>query len=203
MTPRVHGLIVNWNGRQHLEQCLPSLMCSYSPHHIWTVLDNGSTDGSQEWLKHHFPTITLYELKRNLGFATANNVGIRLALAERADYVVLLNNDTRVEPNWLDVLIEVAESDPNIAICQARQRTWNGSHEVRFRFVPEWAEAEQEHVPVAAPGPAAPTPFASGCAMLLTDGRPGRPGRRPVRRRRPHGSGRLAAGVDGAGLHPA
>jgi GT2 family glycosyltransferase len=80
----------------------------------------------------------------------------------------LLNNDTRVEPDWLDALVSAAEADSTAAICQARQRTWDGSHEIQFRFIPEWAEAQQELVPVSPPsGPAAPTPFASGGAMLL------------------------------------
>lgn len=165
--PSVHVLVVNWNGRQHLEAGLPSLLdAAYLGSQV-IVLDNGSTDGSQGWIAANFPWVHLVELGRNLGFAAANNAGMRLALAAGADYVALLNNDTRVEPDWLDELVGVAEADPTAAICQARQRTWDGQHEIRFRFIPEWCEAEAEHRPVGEAGPPAPTPFASGCAMLI------------------------------------
>ena len=165
--PQANVIIVNWNGRQHLVDCLPSLLATRYPNFRIMVLDNGSTDDSLAWLQAAFPGVETVALGRNLGFAAANNAGMRIALATSADYAVLLNNDTRVDPDWLDALVSAAEVNPSIAICQARQRTWEGSHEIRFRFIPEWAEAEQERVPVTSPGPATPTPFASGCGMLL------------------------------------
>ena len=121
--PQVTVIIVNWNGRQHLADCLPSLLATRYPNFRIMVLDNGSTDGSLAWLQETFPSVESVALGRNLGFAAANNAGIRIALAASMDYVVLLNNDTRVELDWLDELISVSETDPSIAICQARQRT--------------------------------------------------------------------------------
>lgn len=165
--PRVHVIMVNWNGRQHLADGLPSLLATRYPNFQVSVIDNGSRDDSLAWLAGNHPGIITAALGRNLGFAAANNVGLRQALIDGADYAVLLNNDTHVELDWLDVLVSTAEADPAIAICQARQRTWDGRQEIRFRFIPEWAEAEQERAPAAPPGPATPTPFASGCAMLL------------------------------------
>ena len=165
--PRVNVVIANWNGRQHLADCLPSLLATPYPNFRIMVLDNGSTDDSLAWLRAAYPGVETVTLGRNLGFAAANNAGMRISLAAGADYAVLLNNDTRVDLDWLDALVSVSETDPSIAICQARQRTWEGSHEIRFRLIPEWAEAEQEHMPVTSPGPATPTPFASGCGMLL------------------------------------
>lgn len=165
--PRVHVLIVNWNGRQHLEQCLPSVLRSRDAHTHVQVIDNGSQDGSQAWMREAYPQVELRALGRNLGFAAANNIGMRAAMAEGATYVALLNNDTRVEPEWLDALVAAAETHPDAAICQARQRTWDGSHEIRFRFIPEWGEAETEFTEVAQPGAPRPTAFASGCAMLI------------------------------------
>jgi GT2 family glycosyltransferase len=131
------------------------------------VLDNGSTDGSQDWVRQHFPHVRLVELGRNLGFARGNNAGIQLSITAGADYVVLLNNDTRVEPDWLKALIAVAERDPSVAICHAQQRTWDGRCNIQFRFVPEWAEAETMTKPVQDPGQETPCTFASACAMLL------------------------------------
>lgn len=167
IVPSVYVLIVNWNGRQHLEAGLPSLLNTAYRDSQVIVLDNGSTDSSQDWIAANFPHVQLVELGRNLGFAAANNTGMRLALAAGADYVVLLNNDTRVQPDWLAALVDAAEADPIAAICQARQRTWDGLREIHFRFRPEWCEAEAEHMPVVAAGSPTPTPFASGCAMLL------------------------------------
>jgi GT2 family glycosyltransferase len=174
--PMVHVLVVNWNGRGHLQAGLPSLLDTVYPGVHVVVVDNGSTDGSQDWVAANLPQVQLVALDRNRGFGAANNVGIGMALAAGADYVALLNNDTRVEPDWLDALVSAAEADVSVAICQARQRTWDGTQEIRFRFIPEWAEAEQERAPMAPPGPAMPTPFASGCAMLVRGSALGRIG---------------------------
>lgn len=165
--PSVHILVVNWNGRYHLEAGLPSLLVTRYASFRVTVYDNGSTDDSLAWLRAAYPGVEAVALGRNLGFAAANNAGLRRALAEGADYAVLLNNDTRVDPDWLEALVAAAEADPLAAICSARQRTWDGSHDIVFRFIPEWAEAEQDRIPVTPAGPAVPTPFVSGCAMLL------------------------------------
>lgn len=162
-----YTLLVNWNGHRHLAACLPSLMATNHPAMRIMVLDNGSTDDSVHWLQESYPGVEVVVLRRNQGFAAANNIGIRNALAAGADYIALLNNDTRVEADWLDALTDAAEQDPTIAICQARQRTWDGAREIRFRLIPEWMEAAQEQTPPGPPSPAAPTPFASGCAMLL------------------------------------
>ena len=169
--PDLSIIIVNWNTRDLLAQSLKSVLddINHSANlkiETW-VVDNASTDGSTQMVQEQFPWVQLIENQKNVGFAAANNVGIRRALAAGAGYAVLLNNDTRVEPGWLDALVSVAEAECSVAICQARQRTWDSRREIRFRFIPEWAEAEQERVPLAPPGPATPTPFASGCAMLL------------------------------------
>lgn len=160
-------VIVNWNGLAHLQLCLPSVVTTVQqPAHV-IVVDNGSTDGSCAYVRAEFPKVTLLSLSKNLGFCGGNNVGMGHALRHGADAVALLNNDTRVEPDWLDALVEVAGSASDIAICQARQRTWDGQREIRFRFLPEWCEAQPEQVPVLPPGPPAPTPFAGGCALLI------------------------------------
>jgi len=165
--PCVYVIVVNWNGRRHLEVCLPSLLATAYPQMDVVVLDNASKDGSQKWVRENFTGVELVALEENLGFVGANNWGMRMALDAGADYVALLNNDTRVEPEWLEALVETATADPAVAICQARQRTWDGRREIRFRFKPEWAEAEAVETPVQDAGAPAPTAFASGCAMLV------------------------------------
>lgn len=167
VSPLVYVIVVNWNGKHHLQNCLPSLIATDYGNFRVVLVDNGSTDGSQQWLRETFPQVELLALEHNVGFAAANNAALRKALENEAPYAVLLNNDTRVDQNWLDHLIQTVESDPNVAICQSRQRTWDGRNEVRFRYIPEWAEATQEIMPVTLPTPPAPVSFASGCAMLL------------------------------------
>ncbi len=165
--PQVRVIIVNWNGRHHLGDCLPSVLAARYPLFAVTVCDNGSRDGSVAWLEAGYPQVDVIPLGSNRGFAAANNVGLRQAMACGAEYAVLLNNDTRVEADWLAALVDAAETDELAAVCQAQQRSWDGECDIAFRFIPEWADAEHVYVPVRPVGPAARVPFASGCAMLL------------------------------------
>lgn len=80
------------------------------------VVDNGSTDDSVEKIHKTEPKVTVLENKENLGFAEGNNVGIKHALEKGADYVCLLNNDTRVEPKFLEELVKAVQSDEKIGL---------------------------------------------------------------------------------------
>jgi GT2 family glycosyltransferase len=116
MFPKVSIIILNWNGKEDTIECLESLKkITYSNYEILLV-DNGSTDGSVEWFKKLYPTIKIIENDKNLGFAEGNNVGIEYALKSHFDYVLLLNNDTTVSPDFLDKMIPVIESERNIGI---------------------------------------------------------------------------------------
>lgn len=117
MGRRVDVIIVNWNGRRHLEACLPSLAGGRFQDFRVTVADNGSTDGSQAWLQEAWPQVHLLELGRNLGFAEANNLAIE---ATDAPWVALLNNDTVADPGWLEALLAAAEADPRLAAVASR-----------------------------------------------------------------------------------
>ena len=114
MPPLVSVVIANWNGRHHLEVCLPALVRqSYPPHEI-IVVDNGSTDGSLAWLAQQHPMVTVIANNHNSGFAVANNQGIRAAQGE---YIALLNNDTRPEPGWLAALVRALEADTELGMA--------------------------------------------------------------------------------------
>lgn len=114
--PKVNIIILNWNGKKDTIECLDSLKKITYPNYEITLVDNGSTDGSVECLKKLYPKIEIIENQKNFGFAEGNNIGIKKAIIKRTDYVLLLNNDTIVEKEFLDKLIQVAESDPNIGI---------------------------------------------------------------------------------------
>jgi GT2 family glycosyltransferase len=81
------------------------------------LVDNGSTDGSLEWVTHHYPDVRLLPLATNCGFCGGNNAGINSA---RGDYVVLLNNDTEVAPDWLEQLYTPICADERIAACDSK-----------------------------------------------------------------------------------
>jgi GT2 family glycosyltransferase len=112
--PRVSIIILNWNSYQVTLDCLLSLRKIDYSNFEMVVVDNGSVDGSAEKLLENVPEIKLIRNARNLGFAGGCNVGMRDALRRGTDYVLLLNNDTIVAPDFLSQLVHVAESDEKI-----------------------------------------------------------------------------------------
>ncbi len=111
--PDVLIVIVNWNTKELLEQCLNSI---FSVHDSLTigvvVVDNGSTDESIKMLKLKFPQVTLIENKQNVGFARANNQAFRLA--KKGGFVLMLNSDAVLTDGTLQELFDFMESDPNV-----------------------------------------------------------------------------------------
>jgi GT2 family glycosyltransferase len=114
--PSVYFSILNWNQKDLTCECLESLAGLDYPDYEIVVVDNGSRDGEAAEIQSRFPSAIVIENGRNLGFAEGNNVGIRYALDSGADYVMLLNNDTAVDPQMLKRLIEVAGGDGRIGI---------------------------------------------------------------------------------------
>jgi GT2 family glycosyltransferase len=106
-------LIVNFNGRHHLDACLTALAAQDLPRHRFEVVvaDNGSADGSVEHLREHFPWVRTVALGRNHGFAEGNNLALRHA---HGDLIALLNNDTRPHPGWLSELVRVLLADGTV-----------------------------------------------------------------------------------------
>lgn len=113
--PRVTCIVLNWNGWQDTIECLNALKeCTY-PNLTVIVVDNGSTDDSVSRIRAAHPNVPALESQKNLGFAGGNNVGIRYALAQRADFIWLLNNDTKPAPDALSTLVAKATTDSRIA----------------------------------------------------------------------------------------
>ena len=115
--PTVLIIVLNWNGKEDTVECLESLNHISYPNYEVIVVDNGSTDDSVEQLKARYPEIKVIENQENLGFGEGYNVGIRTALQENTEYVLLLNNDTIVDPRFLDELTNVAELDPRVGFA--------------------------------------------------------------------------------------
>lgn len=114
---RVSILIVNWNGCHHLAECLDSLAAQSFRDFEVILVDNGSTDGSVDFVRKHYPWVTLLPLDRNTGFAAGNNAGLARATGE---YIVTLNNDCVADPEWLTALIIVADSTPTAGMVGCR-----------------------------------------------------------------------------------
>jgi len=118
---RIAIVLLNWNGRKYLEQFLPSVIQFSSADAEIIVADNASKDDSISFLETNYPTVRIIRNKANEGFAR----GYNLALKEvEADYYVLLNSDIEVTPNWIHPVIELMESDPLIAACQPKIRSF-------------------------------------------------------------------------------
>ena len=104
-------IIPNWNGQDLLRDCLQSLSKQSFKNFEIIMVDNCSEDSSVEWVMKHYPQVKVVKLSRNFGFARAINEGVKVA---KSDYVVLLNNDTKVEGSWLKNLIDCAETHPDV-----------------------------------------------------------------------------------------
>lgn len=128
--PTVSIAILSWNGRHHLEICLPAVFeqqlegGSFESRVEVLVLDNGSSDGTAEWLRTQFPKVRLIESPVNLGFCAGNN---RLVEAAGGEWVVLLNNDTRPCPGWLACLVDALAGAPDdVAAVSGKIVDWTG-----------------------------------------------------------------------------
>ena len=115
--PKVFIVILNWNGLEDTLACLESLEHLDYPNFEVVVVDNDSSDGSEEVLKGRYPQHVIIQSGANLGFAGGTNVGLRYALGHDASYAWLLNNDTLVEPDALTELVKRMQEKPGAGLC--------------------------------------------------------------------------------------
>src|SRR4051794_40647970 len=117
---RVAVAIPTWNGRELLARLLPTLAAQSFTDARTIVVDNGSEDGTVEWLQREWPDVEVIALDRNIGFAPAVNLGIEHASEE---YVALLNNDMELDPGWLGGLMEALDTDAALGSACPKQRS--------------------------------------------------------------------------------
>ncbi len=120
--PQVSVILVNYNGREHLERCLPALHQTRRVPIEVIVVDNASIDDSVTWLRQAFPDVTVIEQKDNIGFGAANAAGVRAATSA---FVAFLNTDTVVDPEWLLPLLETLMRDPDAGAACSTLRLLN------------------------------------------------------------------------------
>lgn len=167
----LYVIVLNWNGAAVIGPCLDSLGRVPGPAIEVIVVDNGSTDGSAEMVRERFPEAELIENGENLLFAEGNNVGIRRALERGAQAVLLLNNDTEVDPAFAGRLLGALD-DPAVGIVGPRiyyhddpRRIWYGGGGFHpLTGVPRHRDIRR----LEGPGTAGPgeTGWVTGCALL-------------------------------------
>lgn len=114
--PLIYVIVLTWNGKADTLECLRSLQNLAYPNARILVVDNASDDGTAEAVRSSFPYVELICNDSNLRFAGGNNAGIEYSLRRGADYVLLLNNDTVVDLDFLTPLVQKAEEDKQIGI---------------------------------------------------------------------------------------
>jgi len=113
MDPKVSVLVLNYNGKRFLKECLSSVFDQSYRNFEVILIDNNSTDGSLEYAKKEFSQTKIISLNENYGFSKGNNIGI---LNSRGKYIAIINNDTKLHKKWLEELIRIIEKDEKMGI---------------------------------------------------------------------------------------
>ena len=127
--PLVSIVVVNYNGLKDLKLCFDSLYNLNYKNFELIFVDNNSQDNSVDFIRKNYPIVKIIELKKNYGFARGNNIGVAEASGE---YIVLLNNDTVVDKNWLTELVKVAEQSNNIGIIGSKNYYYHDKTEIFY-----------------------------------------------------------------------
>ena len=129
-------IILNWNGKENTLACLESVAKLKTENDELTsiVVDNNSHDNSVAEVKRAYPEATILENKQNLGFAGGMNTGIRHALGQHADFILILNNDTIVDHSLLVELMREIELNPNVGIASPKIYFAKGFEYHKYRY---------------------------------------------------------------------
>ncbi len=164
--PKVFIIILNYNGKDFIKECLNSIYQSDYPNYEAVVVDNGSKDGSFELVKNYFSNAHFIKNEKNRGFAGGNNVAIRFALEKFADYIFLLNNDATVEKNAISKLVDFAQKNKTAGIVSPvvynqNKSIWFSGGEIK------WLTMKSIHISKIISDRPYETEFISGCAMFV------------------------------------
>jgi len=162
-------VVLNWNGKEVTPRCLDSIARSSCPPDQIVVVDNASTDGSADLVRGAFPHVVVIVNDSNLGFAEGNNVGIRYLLERAFDLILLLNNDTVLDPESLRALKHAAEAYPAAAYgaaiyeLSAPGRVWYGGGSISRLTL----DARHRTARADVHGPPRATDFITGCCLMF------------------------------------
>ncbi len=121
-------IIPNWNGKKYLKDCLDSIKKNtiYKNYNI-IIVDNGSTDGSQDFIEKMYPFVQLIKRTENGCISKSLNLGIKISFQKnKSNYAYLLNSDVKMKKGWLSEVVRVAENDEKIGIVGSKQLTFDG-----------------------------------------------------------------------------
>lgn len=170
--PKIAVVILNWNGYADTSECIISLQkITYDNYRI-IIVDNGSDAEEFNNLKNNFSTITVLRSDINLGFTGGNNLGIKYSLEEKADFILLLNNDTIVEPNFLEPLLAVFKKEkvagivaPQINYFYEPQKIWSSGGKISQLRGSGFANSDRIENQIKPNDKS--VSFVSGCCMLI------------------------------------
>jgi len=170
--PLVFTIILSWNQRDVTLASTATAGASDYRRHRLVVVDNGSTDGSADAVRSVHPGAVVLETGQNLGYAGGNNVGLRYALAEGADYVLLLNNDAFLADDAIERLVRVLEelpwaaaAGPTIVYDDRPERVWCAGAGISLHDGSTWRLGDGETP--RADGTPEEVSLLSGCALML------------------------------------
>ncbi len=171
---KVAIIVLNWNGEKDTLACLASLTRLDYPAYEIIVIDNGSVDNSVPAIRANYPQVTLIENNDNMGYVGGNNIGLEYARRAGANFALLLNNDTEVDPKFLGLLVKAAQEDPAVGIAGPTiyyfgqpATVWSAGGVI------DWTQGSTRMVGLneidqgqfgAAPRP---VDFVTGCALLI------------------------------------
>jgi GT2 family glycosyltransferase len=113
--PRIIVLILSYDGKYLLEESVSTYLANEYDNFEVVVIDNGSSDGTKEYLEANFPAVKIIRLEKNIGYSGGFNIGLKYAFQEqRADFALITNNDVKVDELVITELVKVAITDPKI-----------------------------------------------------------------------------------------
>jgi GT2 family glycosyltransferase len=168
--PKIFIIVLNYNGKDVLRDNIASLMeLSYSDFEV-VLVDNNSQDGSVEIIRSMWPKIHLIRNSQNIGFAAGNNIGIKFALERGARYVLLINNDTICEKNFLSRLVEVGQKNKEIGLLSPvihegkTKKIWFSGGRISWLRMKTFHDTREIKKDIRI------VKFITGCAMLVKRG---------------------------------
>lgn len=173
MQPRINIVILNWNGYNDTSQLLNSLFkISYTNFKIIVVDNNSVNDEVEKLRKNYADKVHIIRCNKNLGFSGGNNVGIKYSLEEEADYILLLNNDTTVQPDFLEILVNKFKTENQAGIVAPRinyydepKKIWSEGGKISRIRGSGFAYSDKLEAEVDTTDKS--VTFVSGCCMLV------------------------------------
>lgn len=127
--PLLSIVVLNWNGKRYLKECLSSLQNLTYPNYEVILTDNTSSDGSADFVHEYFSWVKVLSLDKNYGFAEGNNRGASIA---RGKYIAFLNNDTEVDRDWLNQLVNSVEIRQDVAAVSSKMLFFDNRSKINY-----------------------------------------------------------------------